>query len=105
MHEIITRGILSSVVITRVILPLCEYHYSCFECETFVSSLPDETPDVLERAMDEEEAKSGRQSLASPSLHTFTQFVKTYAHVTTYVLVCVSKYKPSEYDKIANAFG
>lgn len=29
--------------------------------------------------------------------------MKTYAHVTTYVLVCVSKYKPSEYDKIANA--
>lgn len=59
--------------------------------------------DVLERALDEEEAKSGRQSLTSPSLYTFTQFVKTYAHVTTYVLVCVSKYKPSEYDKIANA--
>lgn len=58
---------------------------------------------MLERALDEEEAKSGRQSLTSPSLYTFTQFVKTYAHVTTYVLVCVSKYKPSEYDKIANA--
>jgi hypothetical protein len=66
--------------------------------------------DILERALDAEEASSGRRaeqflkrSLISPSLYTFTQFVRTYAHVTTYVLSCVSRYKPTTFDKIADA--
>ena len=86
------------------------------EFEDFFSAMTDGAvnaklcSDILERALDAEEASSGRRaekflkrSLMSPSLYTFTQFVRTYAHVTTYVLICVSRYKPTTFDKIADA--